>query len=43
MREMYFESVLIADIVNKSARFQKFEKGLMSLQVQIITLENHHY
>lgn len=37
MREMYFESLLIADIVNKSARFQKFEKGL-----NVVTSTDNH-
>ena len=37
MREMYFESVLIADIVNKNARFQRFEKGL-----NVVTSTDNH-
>lgn len=37
MREMYFESILIADIVNKKARFQKFKKGL-----NVVTSKDNH-
>lgn len=29
MKEMYFDNILIADIVEKTAHFHKFEKGLM--------------
>ena len=27
MKEMYFDNILIADIVEKTAHFHKFEKG----------------
>lgn len=37
MNEMYFESILIADIYKHTARFQKFEKG-----INIITSTDNH-
>lgn len=37
MSEMYFKSILIADIVAHKARFQKFEKGL-----NVITSADNH-
>lgn len=37
MSEMYFKSILIADIVSHKARFQQFQKGL-----NVITSTNNH-
>ena len=37
MREMYFNSILIADIAAHKARFQKFEKGL-----NVVTSADNH-
>lgn len=37
MNEMYFKSILIADIKEKTARFQKFKKGF-----NVITSQENH-
>ena len=37
MNEMYFKSVLIADIKDRTARFQTFEKGF-----NVITSQENH-
>ena len=37
MKEMYFENILIADIVEKTARFHGFEKGF-----NVITSQDNH-
>lgn len=37
MNEMYFKSILIADIKEKTARFQKFQKGF-----NVITSQENH-
>ena len=37
MNEMYFKSILIADIKEKTARLQKFEKGF-----NVITSQENH-
>lgn len=37
MNEMYFKSILIADIKEKTACFQKFEKGF-----NVITSQENH-
>ena len=37
MNEMYFESILIADIYKHTARFQNFERGM-----NIITSTDNH-
>ena len=37
MKEMYFDNILIADIVEKTAHFHKFEKG-----VNVVTSQDNH-
>lgn len=37
MKEMYFDNILIADIVKKTARFHEFEKGF-----NVITSQDNH-
>lgn len=37
MREMYFDNILIADIVEKTAHFHEFEKGF-----NVVTSEDNH-
>ena len=37
MKEMYFDNILIADIVEKTAHFHKFEKGF-----NVVTSQDNH-